>query len=118
MHNTRDRKRSGLNDTTSTPPAKRGRPKIDTMLSRYPPINPEDDVDEVALQRNEQALSKEIERETPRKEVVLPLMKHTFSSRREYILSESSDLTLEELLQKYPALAFPFAVSHLFFNSC
>ena len=91
-----------------------GRPKIDTMLSRYPPNNLEDDIDEVALHRNEQALSKEIE-ETPRKDVVLPLMKHTFSSCREYILSESSDLTLEELLQKYPALAFPFAVSQSFF---
>ena len=46
---------------------------------------------------------------------MLPLMKHTFSSHQEYILSKSSDLTLEELLQKYPALGFPFAVSHLSF---
>ena len=102
-----------MKDSTSTPPAKRGRPKINTVLSRYPPINP-DDIDEAALQRNEQALSKELERGTPRKEVVLPLMNHTFSSRREYILSESSDLTLEELLHKYPPLAFPYAVSHPF----
>lgn len=82
MHNTRDRKRSGLNDTTSTPPAKRGRPKIDTMLSRYPPINPEDDVDEVALQRNEQALSKEIERDSKKGSCASTYEAHIFKSSR------------------------------------
>ena len=109
VHNTRDRKRSGTNDGLTTPPAKRGQPRVLTVLSRYPPLSMEGDID---VERNEQAISQEIGRETPRKDILLPLLRQTFTSRREYILSDS-DSTIAVILQKYPALAFRSVVSHL-----
>ena len=84
------------------------------VLARYSPIDiDDDDLDDMAIERNMQALSKEIEREMPHKEAVLSLMKQTFASRREYILSDSSGTTTE-ILKRYPALALPFVVSHYY----
>lgn len=71
----------------------------------------EDDVDEVAHERNVQALSKEMDLVTPQREFVVPLMKQT--TRREHILSESPD-TVADLLKNHPALGLPFAVRHIY----
>ena len=104
-------KRSAGEDAGASP-CKRGRPKGSTLLNRYPPVRVEDNyADSVATERNMKALKKELERDHPRKDHILPLLKHTYSSRREDILAESMDVTVTDLLAKYPALCFAYAVS-------
>ena len=73
----RSRPSNGLNTCT---PAKRGRPSNSSKanLFRYPPVRsdlqrPDEDTDV----RNVAALQKEFEKEKPRKDVVIQLMKDT-----------------------------------------
>ena len=60
-------------DAHSSPKVKRGRPKVSQMLTRYPPLR---DVggDDITVQRNITLLTKELEKERPRKEVVFSLV--------------------------------------------
>ena len=102
----------GVGEDAGTSPCKRGRPKGSTLLNRYPPVRVED-ADSVANERNMKALMKESERDHPRKDHILPLLKHTYTSRREDILAESMDVAVTDLLTKYPALCFPYAVSYI-----
>ena len=89
-----------------SPPPKRGRPKLSSVLMRYPPvIQHNEEIDEVAQTRNMQLLKKELERESPRKDIVLPLMKQLFQSRREYIVSDAPGVTASSILDMYPALS-------------
>ena len=108
IHNTRQ-KRSAPSDSTDPSPAKRGRPKINTVLSQYPPLRDFDGDDDVSTSRNIKALEKELEKENPRKDAVLPLMRQTFPTRRQNILSEAADTNC--LLKEYPALSLPYVVS-------
>lgn len=103
-------KKRPLEGGESTPKSKRGRPRVSLVLTRYPPINEFGD-DEVSLKRNIDQLSKEMEKERPRKEIVLSLVRQTFSYRRGDILSEATDITVSELLGKYPELKKPYVVS-------
>jgi len=99
------------NADDETPPAKRGRPKLQCVLARYPPIQHADDSnDEVANSRNLDALRKEMERDKPRKEFVLSLMRQTFITRREDILADTN-ASVSTILEKQSALLLPFAVS-------
>ena len=91
----------------SAPPPKRGRPKADNpLMNRYPPLEFCDDTDQSV---DEQALGKELEKEKPRKNVVTQLLKQTFSSRRRYILTNSS-ASVMETCNKYQALLLPYGV--------
>ena len=103
------RKRSANQDTPS-PKAKRGRPKVN-VLSRYPPLRGTGGIDDVAEERNLAALQKEMDRENPRKDIILPLLKETFASRRQHILGDSDDLSVTAILETYKPLSLPFAVS-------
>ena len=110
VYNTRKRQASE-NANDETPPAKRGRPKLQCVLARYPPIEHADDSnDEVANSRNLDALRKEMERDKPRKEFVLSLMRQTFTTRREDILADTN-ASVSIILEKQSALSLPFAVS-------
>lgn len=108
VEKTRKRARTGPNtaeDGTCTA-KKRGRPKRSSDLeSRYPLIQLRDDA---SAQQHVQAISVEMEREKPRKDILLPLMKSTFGVRRQYILS--SDDCVFTKLDKYPALKMPALV--------
>ena len=53
---------------------------------------------------------KELERDHPRKENVLSLLRQTYSSRRDEILSDSKDISVTTLLSTHPALSLPYAV--------
>ena len=55
-----------------------------------------------------EAISKEMEKEKPRKDILLPLMKSTFYFRRKYIL-ESEDSVFVKL-EKFPGLKMPSLV--------
>ena len=60
------------------------------------------------------ALQKEMDRENPRKDIILPLLKETFPSRRQHILGDSDDLSVTTILETYKPLSLPFAVSSMF----
>ena len=72
---------------------------------RYPELQ-EEGVDETTEKNYTDAVVKELEKEQPRREVLLQLMKSLFPSRRSYILltADSADHTLF----KFPALKIPF----------
>ncbi len=100
------RKRAA-DSSPSSPPAKRGRPKLVSMLSRYPPISQDGDasfVDETALERHMNTLKTEMDKESPRKEQILSLMKLTYAARRERILSDSADISATAL-EEFAALS-------------
>ena len=91
---------------SSAPSAKRGRPKQENpIFQRYPAVEFGQHADENQVQ----ALQKELEKEKPRKDVVLPLLKQTFPERRQYILSTHASVV--ELTERYRALILPYAVS-------
>lgn len=73
----RKRKEHSLCDDVNIPAPKRGRPRKTTISieTRYPPVTC--DVDEVTNARNYAALLKECEKNKPRKDVLLPLLKET-----------------------------------------
>ena len=85
-------------------PAKRGRPRKHAracLEDRYPTLSlVESDLSE--YESNVQALKVELERSNPRKDVYLPLMKHTFRQRREFILSGAQSCA--EITHRYPGL--------------
>ena len=111
MHNVRSacaKKRPPIEDGQGTP-VKRGRPKGLSLLNRYPPL-PEGVSDDASNQRNITALQKEMEKEKPRKDVVLSLLNQTFATCREEIVSNSGDVTVTSILSTYKALTLPYAV--------
>lgn len=110
------RKRKAADDSMDATPKKRGRPKRVTSLeTRYPSIRPHGD--DASQQQQKQALSKEMDKEKPRKDILLPLMKSTFYERRQYILDRDDSVLAK--LEKYPALKMPPLVGllHAIVNS-
>ena len=90
-------------------PKKRGRPrKSDTTLSRYPDVEGET-LDPAIARNNKDAIDRELEKDQPRKDVILPLMKALFHCRREFILNNSS--SVNETISSYPALKLSYVVS-------
>jgi len=84
VHNSRKRAASDCDDPTdtSTPKAKRERPKMQSVLNRYPSLTLHEDPDGTS----QDALDKQLERPTPKKESVLPLQRKTFAVRRRFIV--------------------------------
>ena len=84
VHNVRSaqsRKRPPPDGEMSTP--KKGRPKSSAVLNRYPPLEASDfGNDDVSNAQNLHLLQKEMERDKPRKDTILPLLRQTFASRR------------------------------------
>lgn len=103
-------KRPSSEPSASTP--KRGRPTAASpILQRYPPLPCADEVQD--SDQEEQALKKELEKEKPRKDVVVQLLRATFQSRRRYILTKSASETVLELTSTFKALAQPYVVSSM-----
>ena len=96
-------------DGASTPKAKRGRPKVSCILTRYPPVRDTGD-DDITVDRNILQLTKELQKEKPRREVVLSLAQQTYTSRRQETLSDSHDITVTTLVQEYGALKKSYVV--------
>lgn len=85
-------------------PRKRGRPKRTINLeSRYPKLT--GSLDNTGDQQKERSIELEMEKDRPRKDIVLPLMKQTFYTRRRYLLH--NDGSVVSKLTKYPALKMP-----------
>ena len=76
------------------------RRSLSKVGNRYPIFN----VDAVSGSEDERmALDREMEKENPREDVVLPLMKTTYSYRRKDMLHNQKSVTLN--LETYPALS-------------
>ena len=100
----KSRKRVAVDSIDDTP-RKRGRPKqVTNLVSRYPPLQHHGN-DPSQQQQTSQAILKEMEKEKPRKDILLPLLRSTFCVRRQYIL-ESNESVIAKL-EKFPALKMP-----------
>ena len=66
--------------------------------------------DDAAYQQNSEALSKELQRGKPRKDVVLSLTRQTFPVRRACVLSNAEDVSVQSLLCDYPELKKGYVV--------
>ena len=71
----------------------------------------ENEDDPRSVEEHNKGLKEEMKKSKPRDNLLLPLMKKTFSSRRIYIQSEAS--TVAEILEQYPAMVRPAIVSVL-----
>ena len=67
--------------------------------------------DDIATYRNREELKKELQRERPRKEIILSLARQTYPSRRESVLSEADDVCVSSLLSDFPEFRKPYVVS-------
>ena len=102
----RKRKERENSEEHTTP--KRGRPKKNVSIhSRYPAVELEGD--EITYKRNCTAIMKECEKNKPRKDIILPLLKETYSYRRSYILHDA--ISAMDVLHKFPPLNKTYAVS-------
>lgn len=97
---------------------KRGRPKkTDSDLHmRYPELQ-EEGVDETTEKNYTYAVVKELEKEQPRRDVLLQLMKSLFPSRRSYIILLTAD-SVDHTLFKFPALKIPFLICSIRTCAC
>lgn len=113
------KKRPVSDDGESTPKAKRGRPRQQSLvLTRYPPLRDTAD-DSITRSRNAAALKKELEKDTPRKETVLSLSRQTFTMRREEILVDSGEVNATGLLNQFKELHKSYVVmAHFTILSC
>lgn len=85
-------------------------PKKSKRVDRYPPTDMSISTDDATFERHLSALNKELEKPRPNKEVILELMKNTFSHCRESILDNA---LVADILKKYPALRKPDVVRFL-----
>ena len=92
-------------------PGETKRPKHGSqqLMRRYPPRVHDQVEDTETLKQHLTALDNEMKKVKPREVVVLPLMKDTYSPRRDMITSDSCS-GVDEILKKYPALHLPAAV--------
>lgn len=75
--------------------------------------------DDVASQKNHEALGKELQKDRPRKEIVLSLARQTYPGRRASVLSDADDVCVASLLTEYQELRKPYVVSkQTFFVWC
>ena len=81
-----------------------------SLLKRYPPHVHEDLEDPESVMKHISLMSDEMRKKKPRDIVVLPLLKSTYAARRDYVTSEDR-VDVKEILNEYPALHFPSAVS-------
>lgn len=71
--------------------------------------NTEDD--EVTMYRNQEELKKEVQKDKPRKDIVLALARQTYPSHRASVLSEAEDICVTSLVCEYQELRKPYVVS-------
>ena len=86
-------------------------------MDRYPPLKVTDyGNDDVAISRSSALLKEELERSAPRKSAVLSLVKQTYPSRREFILS---DVSVSSILEMHKELTLSYSVSNIVhFKKC
>ena len=90
---------------------KRSKETVDHILRRYPVTvcrsETTDDIE--TLQQHTKAISDEMKKAKPRDQVLLPLMKTTFTVRWLFITKEAA--SVKEILEKHPSFKPPAIVS-------
>ena len=116
VYNVEKSRKRAVVDSIDDTPKKRGQPKkrVISLASRYPSIQPNGN--DSAQQQHTQAISKEMEKDKPRIDVLLPLMKSTFYARRQCILDNDGSVLLK--LEKFLALRMPSIVRFLMLTRC
>ena len=109
MRNVRKRSKGAVDCPVETKRAKHGSQQL---MRRYPPRVHDQVEDTETLKQHLTALDNELKKLKPREIVVLPLMRDTYSPRRDMITSDSCS-GVDEILKIYPALHLPSAVSVL-----
>ena len=66
--------------------------------------------DELSMQKNHLALVKELQKEKPRKKVVLSLALRSYPSRRASVVSDAEDVCVVSLLSEYQEFKKPYVV--------
>lgn len=92
--------------------AKQGRPKDAIHQWRI------QEMIDITVQSNLQLMNKEMQKDKPRKDVILSLARQTYSSRRQSILSRSNDLSVVLLLQEYCILKKTYVVNAVCIIHC
>ena len=93
---------------TPAPSSKRGRPKKDTLLERYPSLSPST-LSSTSVEESQKSLNKELEKETPRNDLVLPLTKSTFHFRRPLVAAKN--VSIQNVLADHKCLRLSYVVS-------
>ena len=107
VQNTRKRT---AGEPSDGPPSKRGRPKIDKILDRYPPYAPNMETGDTD---HEQEMKDELAG-GGRKDVIIPHLRASFAARRDFILSAEESNGYDDIIDYYPALKEAYAVSCLY----
>ena len=102
---------NGINYYAGATMVKRGHPKKSpvSLQDRYPTQSPGTESDSSANESNLEALARERRSLKPRSNVYIPLMKATFMSRRQFILTQA--VSGVQILETYPALKQTCTVS-------
>ena len=88
------------------------RKKIKTeLLKRYPVTSFKSTLsdDAASIQSHLKTINEELKKTKPRDQLLLPLMKSTFTIRRDYVQNEAN--SVKDILEKYPALNRPAVVN-------
>lgn len=108
VYNVEKGHRKRTNDEPCRPSKKRKKGS-----DRYPPLSHYNLSDEATQSRNYAAMTKELEKPRPRKDVLMEMMKLTFPHRRQQILSDDCE-SAQEVIDNFPALSYPDIVSGKF----
>ena len=102
---------------TPAPSSKRGRPKKDTLLERYPSLSPST-LSSTSVEESQKSLNKELEKETPRKDLVLPLTKSTFHFRRPLVVQAAAkNVSIQNVLADHKCLRLSYVVNSMLYCS-
>lgn len=111
LRNVRKRSKSD-NDSDAVPKKSKTCPKK-SLMKRYPPcLHNDSREDDETIRTHLTAMASEMSKKKPRDVVILPLLKQTYATRRDYITSPCRSGVVE-ILEEYPALHIPKAVSIL-----
>lgn len=105
-HRKGKKRKKDSSDDEEPPPKKRGQPKK-VQESRYP--KPMTITSSGDTEKTQEALKVELQKENPRKEVVLPLLKSGFEDRRNFVIQDAK--SAKEILEVFPALKLSSVVS-------
>ena len=114
------RKRSRTDSDCIVAPKKSKTSLKQSLMKRYPPCLHTSREDDETIKKHLAAMASEMGKKKPREVVLLPLLKQTYSTRRDYITS-TDRCGIAEILVEYPALHVPKAVSgsaHTLVLSC
>ena len=105
MRNLQKRSNSKVSDEGDVPASKKGKGRTfcQTLLKRCPLQLHEDTIeDEESVQQHISSMTAEMSKKRPRDHVVLPLLKSTYSTRRDFIISDDRSDN-QEILNLFPA---------------